>query len=974
MYDTYNLEGKFFKLSAEDLENIVEKKTIFIPNLINNIEDLGSLLYRNLKNGSLELDKEHLLIYESSLVSKNDLDLSNIEKIYQNYNLYRYGNNENTIENKRSFWSILINNMNDKTLFLLLFASIMSFVVGAYKIINFSEKYSWIEGTSILVAVIVIVLIGTLNEYSQENLFGKMDKKNTDYNVKVFCNNAFDTKKSSKLMTGEIIYLEPGDIIPADCILVSNDKITCDESMISGESETVEKKIKNDIFLTSGTYVTEGSAKALILAVGTHSVKGKIMKNMIKPSKKTPLEVKIEDLSQNLARKAIYVSLLLFLSHTIKGIIFRTSYDLNRIMEILIESISIIVMAVPEGLPMAITIALSFGTKRMLKDNNLVRDVSACETMNNTNYICTDKTGTLTKNEMAVKYIYTDNIKIEITNIYGHQNVSVLRRIEKHTSLNHTIKNIVLNCSAFENKEGKYIGSKSESALLDILKKDDIDYKFIRKRHKIIARHTFSSDTKYMSTMIKYKGKYVVYFKGAPEVILENCKFEMKNDVLKPFYIVSLMDFLEEADRMCYRTMVMSYIELDTFDPQAIIIGKYKTTFLIAIALEDPLRPEVSEKIIQCKEAGINLVMLTGDNLFMAEYLAKKLKILTPSYYCISGEELRSKSDDELERIIHKIKVVARANPLDKKRFVNILQKKGNIVAVTGDGSNDGPALKSADVGFGMGISGTDIAKEASSIILLDDDFSSLIKTVAWGRCINNSVRKFIQFQLTVTITTIGVAIVSSLLSSTTASAFSPIKLIWINILMDTLAALALSTDEPDDYLLRRSPEPKNAPIITRSMKLFIIMSSIYQFLLISLLYYLNLGNTFIFNTFIFVQLFNEINARSLDPFHSPFIGILKNKIFIFTNLILAMLQIIVVQYAGIVFKTIPLTLNEMFATIFLGFTVIPYFIFIRAFLRLKFQRTARDWKSSFRHLSMELRLLEAFSNIGDENCEVFNR
>ncbi|TBU10264.1 calcium-translocating P-type ATPase, partial [Hamiltosporidium tvaerminnensis] len=204
MYDTYNLEGKFFKLSAEDLENIVEKKTIFIPNLINNIEDLGSLLYRNLKNGSLELDKEHLLIYESSLVSKNDLDLSNIEKIYQNYNLYRYGNNENTIENKRSFWSILINNMNDKTLFLLLFASIMSFVVGAYKIINFSEKYSWIEGTSILVAVIVIVLIGTLNEYSQENLFGKMDKKNTDYNVKVFCNNAFDTKKSSKLMTGEI--------------------------------------------------------------------------------------------------------------------------------------------------------------------------------------------------------------------------------------------------------------------------------------------------------------------------------------------------------------------------------------------------------------------------------------------------------------------------------------------------------------------------------------------------------------------------------------------------------------------------------------------------------------------------------------------------------------------------------------------------------------------------------------------------
>ncbi|KAM0687084.1 plasma membrane calcium, partial [Conglomerata obtusa] len=882
---TYINYQDFFPLTVEDLSEIIYERDIYKNKKIKCIEDFGLYFHRNLISGTFETTKSELLDREIAQTDNKSWSGLPIANRFRKYNEFIYGKNIIDMNFKRTIKDIVLNNMKDKTLALLFFASLISLFVGGYKIIEENDNYAWIEGTSILLAVIVIVIIGTINEYSQENLFDKLDKKKQAHIVKIFNDYALDTKQSTDLIVGDIVYFEPGDLIPADCIIISEDFVICDESMISGESEPVEKCSESDPFLISGTYITEGVAKAIVVCVGKHSVKGKLMQQMNYKDKKTPLEHKIEKLAQSLAKKAFFIALILFVCHTIKILVVGGVYHMREIMSLVVESISIIVMAVPEGLPMAITLALSFGTKRMLKDNNLVRDISACETMNNTNYICTDKTGTLTYNEMSIRYTYAGRQSMFIKNSLFEDKTHFFEVIGKYTSFDLAIKNMIINSSAFQNSEGVYIGSRSESAILQILKYQKIDYKFLRREHRVIRRYPFSSKHKYMSSMIESNGKYLIFYKGAPETIAQHCNKELRKNEIIPFDQYSLNKFIKKSDRRCYRSLAFSYVEIDVFDSEAVKLGKYPCTFLCAIAMEDPLRENVKEKIQQCKSAGINIVMLTGDKMALAENLAIKLGILTTANLCISGHTFRKMSDRDVIKTIHNIKVVARASPDDKKRFVELLQSKGNVVAVTGDGSNDGPALKSANVGFGMGLSGTDIAKEASSVIIMDDNFSSLVKSIEWGRCINNSVRKFIQFQLGTTISTVVIAIFSSLFTVKGKSAFSPLKLLWINIIMDTFAALAISTDKPTGDLLRRGPEPPNTPIITFGMKTFILLSSIYQFALISFLYYLKAHNTFIFNAFIFIQIFNEINARSLDPFESPFTGLLYNRIFVFSNL-----------------------------------------------------------------------------------------
>ncbi|KAM0674043.1 plasma membrane calcium [Gurleya vavrai] len=961
---------RFFPLSVADISKMITDKNIRSGKKIKSVDDFGKYFHRNLISGSFETNEADMLheeILRSEFPLWNELSLP---KKYKKYNEFIYGRNEIEYNNQKSLKEIILNNMKDKTLALLFFASLMSLFVGGYKVIEEHEKYAWIEGTSILLAVVIIILIGTINEYSQKKLFFKLDKKKQTHNVKIFNNYTLDTKNSTDLIVGDVIYFEPGDLIPADCVIISEDYVICDEQLISGESEPVSKSVEEP-FLISGTYITEGVAKAIVISVGKNSVKGKLIQNMKEKNKKTPLEHKIEELAQSLAKKAFFIGVILLICHSIKIIYLKKSYHIREIMSLIVESISIIVMAVPEGLPMAITLALSFGTKRMLRDNNLVRDISACETMNNTNYICTDKTGTLTYNEMSIRYAYVGHHALYIKDSLFEDKTHLFEIIEKHASFDLTVKNMVINSSAFQNSEGFYIGSRSESAILKILKQHQIDYNFLRREHTVIRRYPFSSKHKYMSSMIKKGKKYIIFFKGAPETIAQHCNKEINKNEIVPFNQHSLNKFIKKSDRRCFRSLAFSYLELEMFDEEAVKLGKYPCTFLCAIAMEDPLRENVKEEILQCKNAGINVVMLTGDKMTLAENLAVKLGILTSNNLSLTGHNFRKMSDSELGEIIHNIKVVARASPEDKKRFVEILQKKGNVVAVTGDGSNDGPALKCANVGFGMGVSGTDIAKEASSIILMDDKFSSLVKCIEWGRCINSSVRKFIQFQLTTTVSTVVIAILSSLFTIKGKSAFSPLKLLWINIIMDSFAALALSTDKPTKDLLRRNPEPLNTPILTLSMKWFIFLASCYQFAIIGFLYYIHAHNTFIFNTFIFLQIFNEINARSLDPFESPFAGLLFNKIFLFSNLFVILLQYIVVNHLGIVFKTQPMTVLEWALSIVTAFSIVIFFIFIRIVQRYKIDREIFDWKKNLRYLSMELQLLGAFKDFGNTAYEV---
>lgn len=933
----------FFTISPEEFSEMVSTRDFTLKGKYKTLSDITNALHIKTDGAVFDIKKGGLLCECASKFADEDWKNISFHEIYKKYCIIFYGNNELFEKKRKSLFQIIMGHSNDKTLILLFFAALLSLMIGLYKIIRENDVYAWVEGASILLAIVIIVFLGTINEYSQANLFERLDKKRQNYRVKIYKNYSMDTIRSLDLSVGEIVYLEPGDIVPADCLLLTEDEITTDESMISGEGEAKSKSIAQDPFLISGSYLTEGSGKAIVICTGKNSVKGKIIEQMNVREKKTPLELKIEDLAANLAEKAFIVAIILLVCHLIKIAVTDETYDLKVILALIIESISIVIMAVPEGLPMAVTLALSFGTKRMLRDNNLVKDISACETMNNTNYICTDKTGTLTHNEMTIRYLFVGNRIFYINERKIDTDNDFCAKIEKHTSADLTYKNMILNSSAFENSENNFIGSKSESAILKILKRQMMDYRFVRREFKIVRKKPFSSKHKYMSTMIELNDKYYIFFKGAPEILEKHCINENSDGKMPDFNPSNLHKFIKKCDRRCYRIMSFCYAVSDVFDPDAIHLGKIPCTFLCAVAMEDPLRHNVKEEIDQCRQAGINIVMLTGDKMAMAEHLAIRLGILTPETMSITGHSFREKSDEELAQIIDKIKVVARAAPEDKKRFVEILQSKGNIVAVTGDGTNDGPALKTANVGFGMGISGTDIAKEASSVILMDDNFSSLVRSIEWGRCVNNSVRKFIQFQLTTTITTIVIAIFSSLLSKPGKSSFSPLKLLWINIVMDTFAALALSTDKPNKRLLKRMPESQFSPIITEMMKVFIISTATYQFFIMGLLYITQTDPTFTYNVFIFLQIFNEINARCLEPYENPFADLISNYIFIFTNLFVVVCQFLIVNNLNLIFNTHKLSLNNWIISVMLAFTITGYFFMVRMFMKIRFKKHAME-------------------------------
>jgi Ca2+-transporting ATPase len=410
MYDEY---AQFFRLSPDDLNLIVEGRNIRCGGRVSNLDELARLLYRNLLSGSVETSNEHLLHKEYKEVFNKDPP-KNIILTFKEYSTFFYGKNEIREAKRRSFWEILVLNARDKTLLLLVIASILSLSIGVYKMVKEDDAYAWIEGTSILFVVILIITIGALNMYSQESLYDKLGKKNiATARVKVFDNYSLDTKDIKDLLVGDVVYLEPGDVIPGDSIMLGEDPVVCDESMVSGESEPAEKGL-SDPFLISGAYLTEGATKALVLSTGKNSIRGKIIQNMNKTRKKTPLEHKVEKLSESFAQSAFYISITLLFCHLLRITIFNMKYNIDTLTDVIIESISIAVMAVPEGLPMAIALALSFGTKRMLKDNNLVKDVSACETMNNANYICTDKTGTLTPNKMSITAMFAGGSVLKI--------------------------------------------------------------------------------------------------------------------------------------------------------------------------------------------------------------------------------------------------------------------------------------------------------------------------------------------------------------------------------------------------------------------------------------------------------------------------------------------------------------------------------------------------------------------------------
>ena len=645
--------------------------------------------------------------------------------------------------------------------------------------------------------------------------------------------------------------------------------------------------------------------------------------------------------------------------------------SLSHIINYFMIAITIIVVAVPEGLPLAVTISLAYSVSKMKDENNLVRQLQSCEIMGGANNICSDKTGTLTQNKMEVSQLYflngnysTNDFNIDFINSDNNFNVNLL------------CQSIAVNSEAdpiFDQENDKFIqlGNVTECALIELAWKLGINYKEIRKTEKIAKIIPFSSNRKKMTTIIKRKsdGKFVCFTKGASELILEKCnKIAVENSTIedisiKKDYIIN--EIINNYSKLALRTISIAYKVLEITEEKQLNELKNEEiesnmTLLAIAGIEDPIREDVPTAIIKCKKAGITVRMVTGDNLMTAKAIAMKSGILdklsieinqnqqAENYQIMEGKKFRElinnsgdgitiDNKEEFLKIEKELRVLARSSPEDKYLLVSGLIELNNVVAVTGDGTNDAPALKKADVGFAMGISGTEVAKDASDIILLDDKFSSIVIACKWGRNVYDSIRKFLQFQLTVNVSALFIAFVGSIFFD--KSPLNAIQMLWVNLIMDTFASLALATDSPSEELLDRQPYSRKDYIINGSMWRNIFGQTFYQIFVLCIVLFLgpkifgiqetvsqskydekNLVHfTIVFQTFVFLQIFNEINCRKIDNRFNVFQGFFKNYLFLFILILTIVVQIFIVQFGGKFAQTSPLTLNQNLICILIG-------------------------------------------------------
>uniref|UniRef100_A0A8C7GER4 Calcium-transporting ATPase n=1 Tax=Oncorhynchus kisutch TaxID=8019 RepID=A0A8C7GER4_ONCKI len=789
------------------------------------------------------------------------------------------------------------------------------------------------------------------------------------------------------IVVGDIAQIKYGDLLPTDGVLIQGNDLKIDESSLTGESDHVKKAADRDPMLLSGTHVMEGSGRMLVTAVGVNSQTGIIFtllgagepgeeekkekkekrhnkykqdgaaamemqplksaeggemeekeekkKANVSKKEKSVLQGKLTKLAVQIGKAGLVMSaitvIILVLYFAVDNFVLQkrpwltecTPIYVQYFVKFFIIGVTVLVVAVPEGLPLAVTISLAYSVKKMMKDNNLVRHLDACETMGNATAICSDKTGTLTTNRMTAVACYVGDVHYKEIPDPGLLSVKSLDILVNAISLNSAYTTKILPAT----KEGglpMQVGNKTECGLLGLVLDLKRDYQPVRNQipeEKLYKVYTFNSVRKSMSTVIKLPdGSFRMYSKGASEIVLKKCtkilnqegeprvfrprdKDEMVKKVIEPMACDGL------------RTICVAYRDFPG-DPEPLWDNENdilnELTAVCVVGIEDPVRPEVPSAIVRCQRAGITVRMVTGDNINTARAIAIKCGIIHPGedFLCIDGKEFNRRIRNEkgeveqerMDKVWPKLRVLARSSPTDKHTLVkgiidSCLTDQRQVVAVTGDGTNDGPALKKADVGFAMGIAGTDVAKEASDIILTDDNFSSIVKAVMWGRNVYDSISKFLQFQLTVNVVAVIVAFTGACI--TQDSPLKAVQMLWVNLIMDTFASLALATEPPTEALLMRKPYGRNKPLISSTMTKNILGHGIYQLVIIfSLLFVgeqifdIDSGRhaplhsppsehyTIIFNTFVLMQLFNEINARKIHGERNVFDGIFRNPIF----------------------------------------------------------------------------------------------
>jgi len=840
------------------------------------------------------------------------------EEVIKNRELY--GSNKLNEFKKESIISLFLESLGDPIIKILIIAL-------AIKIVLFLDNFDWYETIGIVIAIFIASLISTISEYGSEKAFEKIVKEAS----KLKCHVLRDKKIEiliDEVVKDDLVYLDVGDKIPADGILIDG-SVAIDESAINGEAFEKWKDKGSTIY--RGTIVVSGTGLMRVEAVGFNTMYGKLASELKTKKSETPLKLRLTVLANQLSKVGYFLAILVALAYLFSVFIIKNNFNLQlffsditnfpyligHLLYSLTLAVTVIIVAVPEGLPMMITLVLSSNMKKMVKNNVLVRKMNGIETAGNINLLFTDKTGTITTGKFSVNKVITGSL----------MEYSDYAQIKEKDHFNKLfIKSLGNNNKCEFN--GEVIGGNLTDQAL---------FKFIdcqKLKLDVTATKEFDSKNKYSSIFANQE----LIIKGAPEIILEKCskyfdEFGYSRPLINKIKLLSKIDALTGIGNRVIACAIG--------ENSKSINDVNNLTFVCLISIHDDIKENMADVIKKLNKASINTVMITGDNKNTALTIGQKIGLVTDKYSVITSDDLNKMSDEELYDKITDIKIVARALPSDKSRLVKMAKKRGFVVGMTGDGINDAPALKLADVGFAMG-SGVEIAKEAADIVILDNNLSSIATSVLYGRTTFKNIRKFIMFQLTINICAIALSVIGPFVGVQTP--VTVMQMLWINMIMDTLAGLAFSFEQPRPDYMEEKPLEKECKIISNYMKNQITLSSIYitsvLFLFLKLPFIKNIFDnndtlmTGFFALFIFISIFNAFNIRTHRL--NIFADLLKNKCFIGIIIFIIVVQLIIIYFGGTLFRTVAINPKQLLFVIFISLSIIPVDLIRKLFLKVR--------------------------------------
>ncbi|MBK7018072.1 MAG: calcium-translocating P-type ATPase, PMCA-type [Candidatus Microthrix sp.] len=850
----------------------------------------------------------------------------------------------------KSVGDFVVETFADPMLRILMICAALALVVGL-------ASGEWVEGVAIICAIAVVSAVGVRNQLKAQRDYTALDAQSSSVLVRVIRNGRIEEIKSSDIVQGDIVELHTGDVAPADTVLVSDRDILVDEKHVTGEPDASKNQ---DDTVFAGSRVLDGSGRAVVAVVGDSTLLGEIRSQLGADRGATPLEARLDDLAKRIGRAgvgaAVFTALALIIGAAFRG--EWTHEGITTALEIgfngetgklvlfaVTAAFTIIVVAVPEGLPLAVTLALSYTTRRMAAESILVRELPACETMGAGTIICTDKTGTLTRGQMSLAHVW----------IGGELHDTDQIQASSLTGLTSIAKGFAVNSSADLAVEPdgsiRVIGNATEGGILQWLATSGTDYRIARESAVVVERREFTSSRKHMATLVEDSDGQEVHLKGAPEVLLGRC-----DRLATPTGIVALdharrSDILETVKDYAsrgFRTLATASGTVDA--GQSLADADSGLVFAALFILADPIRAEVPGAVINCRRAGVEVMMITGDIVETAGEIGRQAGIVDDLANVMDASEFRDLSDDDIDVLLagDSLKALARALPEDKERLVGLLQARGEVVGMTGDGVNDAPALKKADIGFAMG-SGSQVAREAADVVIVDDNFVSTVSAIRWGRSVFENLRKFLQFQLTVNVVALVTAFTAAVFGFGTP--LNAVQLLWVNLIMDSFAALALALEPPTDRLFDQRPHGRSEPLISKQMWTNVAVSSVAM-LAVLLLVLFSSGlfglasqegieatdryrDSFLFNTFVWMQVFNAFNCRSVRAERSPFTNLRNSRSFLTIISIIAVSQVAIMFFGRAVFSVVNLGAADWAKSLVIGATMLLLGFVARAIGRL---------------------------------------